>query len=204
MIKIQHRQGMRRSRRFAAADGAIRYRRDLRLIGATPYPRGLGTPPKMGFLPAAQDSNANSSETSAAPAAQNASSGVSLEGKRIVICEDEGVTQLQLRRALTRAGLNVIGVAINGRQGLEIALRERPDIILMDIHMPIMDGLEAARRILETYSVCVVMLTAFSDEEYLSKAQAIGTSGYIIKPVTSDTLLPQLRKGYEAFLNRPH
>ena len=95
-------------------------------------------------------------------------------------------------------------MAINGRQGLEIALRERPDIILMDIHMPIMDGLEAARRILETFSVCVVMLTAFSDEEYLEKAQGIGTSGYILKPVTSDTLLPQLRKGYEAFLNRPH
>ena len=203
MIEIQSRQRLRRSRRFTEAGGPVRYRRDLRITGATPHPVGMETPATQGFLAAAPESHP-SEAPAAVPATPPDSAAVSLEGKRIVICEDEGVTQLQLRRALTRAGLNVIGVAINGRQGLEIALRERPDIILMDIHMPIMDGLEAARRILETYSVCVVMLTAFSDEEYLNKAQAIGASGYILKPVTSDTLLPQLRKGYEAFLNRPH
>jgi len=202
MIESGNRQKRRCSRRFTETGGAVLYRRDLRIIGATPYPIGREEPANSGYLGA--EPEANPAKISNAPVAQKEAVGVSLEGKRIVICEDEGVTQLQLRRALTRAGLNVIGVAINGRQGLELALRERPDIILMDIHMPIMDGLEAARRILETFSVCVIMLTAFSDEEYIGKAQAIGTSGYILKPVTSDTLLPQLRKGYEAFLNRPH
>ena len=159
---------------------------------------------------AAENAAQNSPENGTPPAspaqtvAQNVIPPLPLEGKRVVICEDEGVTQMQLRRALTRAGLDVVGAATNGQQGVEIALRERPDIVLMDIQMPVMDGLEAARRILEEFSLCVIVLTAFSDPAFLEKAQELGVSGYIIKPVTSDTLLPQIRKGYAAFLNRPN
>ena len=200
MIEVQARQGTRRFRRIAARDGAVRCRRNLQMSDEASQPVDKDAPPNSNVIADAKKTDA---ELPLTDAAQSDAASLSLEGKRVVICEDEGVTQLQLRRALTRAGMDVIGVAINGRQGLEIALRERPDIVLMDIHMPIMDGLEAARRILETYSVCVLMLTAFSDEEYLGRAQAIGTSGYILKPVTSDTLLPQLRKGYEVFLSRP-
>ncbi len=203
MIQSLSPSGTRRLRGVVVKSGAVRYRRDLRATESAPNITPDDAPTETGRTTTPQNGNADGSPAlSAAPAAQSVGADVSLDGKRIMICEDEGVTQLQLRRALSRAGLDVIGVAINGRQGLEIALRERPDIVLMDIHMPIMDGLEAARRILETFSVCVVMLTAFSDEEYLEKAQSIGTSGYILKPVTSDTLLPQLRRGYAAFLNR--
>jgi CheY-like chemotaxis protein len=126
-------------------------------------------------------------------------SSSSLAGKRIIICEDEGVTQMQLRRALTRAGLNVIGTAFNGQEGVEMALREDPDIVLMDIRMPVMDGLEAARRIMASRPVCVVMLTAFSDSDVQLRARELGASGYIVKPITSDVLMPLLQEAYTRF-----
>src|SRR5918911_4546994 len=74
-----------------------------------------------------------------------------LQGKRAVICEDEAVTQMQLRRALNKAGMAVVGIATNGRDAVEITLRERPDIVLMDIRMPVMDGIAATRIIMDHY-----------------------------------------------------
>ncbi len=123
-------------------------------------------------------------------------------GKRIVVCEDEGVTQMQLRRTLARAGMKIVGTAINGRDGVDLTLREQPDIVLMDIRMPVMDGLEATRRILEATSVCVVLLTAYSDAEYQKQAAEYGASGYVVKPITSDLLLPLLLEAYRAFQAR--
>ncbi|MDX1935093.1 MAG: response regulator [Capsulimonadales bacterium] len=122
-----------------------------------------------------------------------------LPGKRVLIVEDEGLTQAQLRKLMTNAGMKVVGSAVNGAQGLEIALRERPDLVLMDINMPVMDGLEATRRLLAEMSVCVVMLTAFSDQETRSRAWAFGASGYILKPVDRTILLPQLESAYLQF-----
>lgn len=106
---------------------------------------------------------------------------------------------MQLRRMLAQAGMLVVGMAGNGKEGVEIVLRERPEIVLMDIRMPVMDGLEAAQRILETYPVCILMLTAYSTEEYQRRAQETGAAGYILKPITSQTLLPELRDAYARF-----
>lgn len=122
-----------------------------------------------------------------------------LAGKRVVIVEDEGVMLMQLKRILTRAGCQVVATAINGQEGVEAALNERPDLILMDIRMPVMNGLDAARRILAEFRVCLVMLTAFSDEATLVEAENMGASGYIVKPVTADVLLPQLERAWRAF-----
>ncbi len=123
-----------------------------------------------------------------------------LVGRRVVICEDEGVTQMQLRRALKRAGLDVVGTAFNGQDGVDVVLRERPDLVLMDIRMPIMDGSEATRLIMEQYRVCVVMLTAFSDSSTQQTASDLGVSGYVIKPITSDVLMPLVTDAYRRFL----
>jgi response regulator NasT len=120
-----------------------------------------------------------------------------LVGKRVVIVEDEGVTQMQLRRLLTNAGLNVVGTAGNGKEGVEVILRELPDMVLMDINMPQMDGLEAARIVLEAQKTCIVMLTAYSDESYQQQAREAGARGYLLKPVSRDTLLPLLRQTYQ-------
>lgn len=122
-----------------------------------------------------------------------------LKGKRAVICEDEGITQLQLRRALARAGLMVVGTAGNGQAAVEVVLRERPELVLMDIRMPIMDGLEATRRILAEYRPCIIILTAFADEESQKEGRQLGACGYIIKPVTAESLLPQLEAAYRKF-----
>ncbi len=123
-----------------------------------------------------------------------------LQGKRAVIIEDEGITQMQLRRVLKAAGVLVLGSAINGEEGVAAVLRERPDLVLMDIRMPgEVDGLEAARRILTEYTVCIVMLTAFSDDEYRRKAREINTCGYVIKPITAETLIPQLEEALTVF-----
>lgn len=123
-----------------------------------------------------------------------------LTGKRVIIVEDEGITQLQLRKVLAREGLTIVGVAMSGPEGVEIVLREKPDLVLMDIRMPgEYDGLEAARRILAERSVCIVMLTAFSDQSFQDQARQIGASGYIVKPIDKDTLLPQLEEASKTY-----
>jgi two-component system, response regulator PdtaR len=126
-----------------------------------------------------------------------------LAGKRVVIVEDEGITQMHLRRILKNAGLTVLTSAVNGEMGVETVLRERPDLVLMDIKMPVMDGLEASERILAEYSVCIVVLTAFSEEEYRQRAQELGTSGYVLKPIITETLLPALEAAYHKFHHSP-
>jgi len=115
-----------------------------------------------------------------------------LEGLRVVVCEDEGITQMQLCRILNKTGLVVAGSAVNGKVAVEMALKERPDIILMDISMPVMDGLEAAQMILANYPACIIMLTANNGEEYLRSAREVGAYSYVDKPVSRDVLVPKL------------
>jgi two-component system, response regulator PdtaR len=123
-----------------------------------------------------------------------------LVGKSVVVVEDEGVTQMQLRRMLKNAGLNVAASATNGEQGVEAVLRERPDLVLMDIRMPgSIDGLEAAKRILAEYAVCIIILTAFSDEEYRKQAEDLNVCGYVLKPITTETLLPRIENAMRNF-----
>jgi YesN/AraC family two-component response regulator len=120
-----------------------------------------------------------------------------LAGKRIVTVEDESITQMQLRKVLTRAGLVVVGQAMNGRDGVELILREKPDLVTMDITMPIMDGLEATRQIMEQDNTCVVIVSAYTNEEYRQKAAEVGACGYVVKPIAAASLLPALEYIYE-------
>jgi response regulator NasT len=122
-----------------------------------------------------------------------------LAGKRIVIIEDEGLTQLQLQTIVTKAGIALAGTAPNGRIGVDTVLRERPDIVLMDIKMPVMNGLEAATEILRCRCTCIVMLSAYSEEAIKSHVQGIGISGCVVKPISRETLLPELAAAYRRF-----
>ncbi len=144
-------------------------------------------------------SNLREPVTPPAPHVSQEGRFASLRGKRVVVVEDEAITQMQLRKIFQHEGFNVVGTAVNGRAGVETVLRERPDIVLMDINMPLMDGLEAARRILAEYAVCIVMLTAFSEDEYRDRAQEIGTCGFIVKPIDRDLLLPQVEQAVLSF-----
>src|SRR5205814_2075132 len=113
-----------------------------------------------------------------------------LHGRRVLICEDEGVVQMQIGRALSQAGMEVIGGAVDGKQGVEMALAHRPDLVLMDLNMPVIDGMEAARRIISAYHPCLVVLTAFGDGDLRKRAREVGACAYIVKPVNAESLLP--------------
>lgn len=121
----------------------------------------------------------------------------SLVGERVLVCEDEGITHIMITRVLTHAGLKVVGSAITGKQAVEIALRERPALILLDVDMPEMDGIEAMERILAVYQPCIVMLSAY-DGDTRQKARAKGARGYINKPVNCESLLHDLEVAYQA------
>jgi YesN/AraC family two-component response regulator len=121
-----------------------------------------------------------------------------------VTVEDESITQLQLRKVLTRAGLIVVGQAMNGKDGVDLILREKPDLVTMDITMPVMDGLEATRQIMAHDKTCIVIVTAYTNEEYRQKAEEVGASGYVVKPIAASSLLPALEYIYEHRTDRPH
>lgn len=120
-------------------------------------------------------------------------------GKKVVICEDEGITRMLLSEVLTEAGLDVVGTAANGKQGVTKVLREVPDIVLMDVKMPVMGGFEAASEIMKTQKPCLIMLTAFNDGPSYEMARSLGASGYITKPVDDERLITELVSAWNSF-----
>ena len=108
---------------------------------------------------------------------------------RVVLADDERHIRLMIKSALSLAGFEVVGEAANGREALEIYLRERPDLIMLDINMPLMTGDKALEAIVkEDPSALVVMLTSVSDMESVEACLALGASDFIRK----DTPLPEL------------
>lgn len=111
-----------------------------------------------------------------------------------MICEDEGFTRMHLNTILTKAGLTVVGEAADGKEAVEVVLRVRPDIVLMDVRMPEMSGIDAARTILESFQTHIIMLTGYADDVTYLRSFAFGAAGFIAKPFTSDNLIPRLRE----------
>ena len=117
----------------------------------------------------------------------------------VLICEDEALTVMRLRRTLTRQGFNPVGSASTGPEAVRLAQSLRPDVILMDVQMPGLDGIEAVARIMRTAPTVVVMLTAHGDEETVQRALAAGASGYLVKPLRDDQLGPTLSVARKRF-----
>ncbi len=111
---------------------------------------------------------------------------------RVVIAEDEALIRLDLAEMLTDAGYEVVGQASNGEQAVEMATELRPDLAIMDIKMPVLDGISAAERIGEAKICPVVMLTAFSQTELVERARDAGVMAYIVKPFTAADLGPAI------------
>ncbi len=118
---------------------------------------------------------------------------------RALICEDEGVTVMQLRKALTRAGYEVVGEAVEGERGTALARELKPDVVIMDLNMPGMDGVQATRRILEEAATPVIVLTAYCDDKSVEDALAAGACAYLVKPVASEQLIPALKTAIARF-----
>jgi DNA-binding NarL/FixJ family response regulator len=114
---------------------------------------------------------------------------------RLVIADDERLVRAGLRMILSaEADLEIVGEAVDGREAVDQSERHRPDVVLMDIRMPVMDGLEATRRILATPdSPRVIVLTTFELDEYVYEALRIGASGFLRKDAPEADLLDAIR-----------
>jgi response regulator NasT len=111
---------------------------------------------------------------------------------RILIAEDETIIRLDLRELLERAGFDVCAEARDGVEAVELARATQPDLAVLDVKMPRLDGIEAARRILEERAIPVVMLTAYGQQELVSRAVEAGVFGYLVKPFRESDLLPAI------------
>jgi response regulator NasT len=111
---------------------------------------------------------------------------------RILIAEDETIIRLDLRELLEKAGFEVCAEARDGIEAVELAASEQPDLAVLDVKMPRLDGIEAARRILDERPIPIVMLTAYGQAELVSRAVEAGVFGYLVKPFREADLLPAI------------
>jgi response regulator NasT len=111
---------------------------------------------------------------------------------RILIAEDETIIRLDLRKLLEQAGFEVCAEAKDGLEAVELARSEEPDLAVLDVKMPRLDGIEAARRILDERPIPIVMLTAYGQDELVSRAVEAGVFGYLVKPFRETDLLPAI------------
>jgi two-component system, response regulator PdtaR len=112
---------------------------------------------------------------------------------RILIAEDETIIRLDLARLLVAAGFDVCAEARNGVEAVELAAATAPDVVILDVKMPQLDGLEAAKRILAARPLPVLLLTAFGDAELVARAADVGAFAYLMKPFREQDLVPAIR-----------
>jgi two-component system, response regulator PdtaR len=130
---------------------------------------------------------------------------------RLVIAEDQALIRLDLERLLDEAGFDVCGSARDGQEAVELVLELRPDLVVLDVKMPRLDGVEAARRILAEGFVPIVMLTAYGYGELISRAVDAGVVGFVVKPFKESALVEGLREALQqvpdpaslSYLGRP-
>ncbi|MGA0079322.1 MAG: ANTAR domain-containing response regulator [Candidatus Nanopelagicus sp.] len=109
---------------------------------------------------------------------------------RIVVAEDETLIRMDLVEMLTESGYQVVAQATNGQEAITLATEHKPDLIILDVKMPILDGISAAEQLI---NICpVLMLTAFSQKELVERARDSGVMAYVVKPFTINDLLPAI------------
>jgi len=118
---------------------------------------------------------------------------------RIVIADDEGVIRLGLRAMLEEQGYQVVGEAADGKRALDLTAKLHPDLIFLDIKMPGVDGLQAARALLQDRTVPVIVLTAYADREFVARAREAGVLAYLVKPVREGDLRPAIEMAMGRF-----
>ena len=109
---------------------------------------------------------------------------------RVVIAEDEAIVRLDLKEILLSAGYDVVGETGRGDEAVTLVEEHQPDLAILDIKMPGMDGLRAAREITSRHQVAVLLLTAFSQRDLIEEARDSGVSAYLVKPFQPRELLP--------------
>jgi len=112
---------------------------------------------------------------------------------KVLVAEDETIIRLDLRALLERAGFEVCAEARDGEEAVALAREHAPDVAIMDVKMPKVDGIEAARRILDERPIPIVMLTAYGQDELVQRAAEAGVFGYLVKPFREQDLIPAIR-----------
>ena len=112
---------------------------------------------------------------------------------RVVIADDEPITRMDLAGMLKDLGMDVVGEAGDGFDAIEVCRSQKPDVVFLDVRMPVFDGFGAAETIVaEELAGCVILLTAYSDRESIERAKQVGVMGYLVKPVEQRLLLPTI------------
>lgn len=111
---------------------------------------------------------------------------------RVVVADDESIRIMSLKSQLQAMGHEVVGEAINGKMAVELVRKLSPDLVIMDIKMPEMDGIQASESIAAENPVPIVLLTAYSEKELAERAANAGIFAYLVKPVSEDDLLPAI------------
>ncbi len=121
------------------------------------------------------------------------------DARRVVVAEDETLIRLDIVETLKEAGYDVVGEAPDGETAVRLVGELEPDVVVMDVKMPGMDGISAAEKIMGDRSCAVVMLTAFSQTELVERARDAGAMAYVVKPFTTADLLPALEIAISRF-----
>ncbi len=117
-------------------------------------------------------------------------SGSTSHGARIVVAEDEAIIRMDLVEMLTAAGYQIVGQASNGREAIDLVRECKPDLAILDVKMPVLDGISAAEEII--HIAPVLMLTAFSQKELIERARDAGVMAYVVKPFSVSDLIPAI------------
>lgn len=122
-----------------------------------------------------------------------------MERTRVIIADDESLIRMDLREMLTNLGYLVVGEVGDGQSAVNLAKELRPDIVIMDIKMPDMDGIEAAQVLTEGRVAPVLLLSAYSQQELVQRAQKAGVAGYLVKPFRESDLAPAIEVALARF-----
>lgn len=139
------------------------------------------------------------SEVSEAPDAAGSKSAPSWPVRRVLVAEDETLIRLDLTEMLRDEGYEIVGEAGDGQRAVELAEELTPDLVIMDVKMPIRDGIDAASEIAAKRIAPVVILTAFSQRELVERARDAGAMAYLVKPFTQGDLVPSIELATSRF-----
>ena len=122
-----------------------------------------------------------------------------MERTRVIIADDESVIRTDLREMLTNLGYLVVGEVGDGQSAVNVARELKPDVVIMDIKMPDLDGIEAAKILTQEKVAPVLLLTAYSQRDLVDRAKEAGVVGYLVKPFREQEIVPAIEIALERF-----
>ncbi|WP_016699714.1 ANTAR domain-containing response regulator [Actinoalloteichus spitiensis] len=133
------------------------------------------------------------------PAAEARTEAPNTSARRVVVAEDEALIRLDLVEMLREENYDVVGEAVDGQEAVELANKLQPDLVILDVKMPRMDGIEAASLIVGDRVAPVVILTAFSQRDLVERARDAGAMAYLVKPFAKRDLIPAIELAMSRF-----